>query len=372
VALAAAGLAALVVAGGLAGRAYSLRSVAHWSADQAAPTLSLAKLSTGGANSLVLPGAVQPYRTAQIFARVNGYLKDWRSDIGAAVRSGDVLAEIDAPDLDQQLQQARGDLATAEANAKLAALTASRWSALLQHQAVSQQSSDEKAGAAQAMAAAATAAAANVARLQALAAYEHVRAPFDGVVTVRKTDIGALINASGAGQELFEVADLHRVRIYVQVPQALSARLAPGQTATFEAPQFPGRLFTAQIVALSHQFDPNSKTMQVELQTDNPDGLLAAGSYCQVRFTFPSDPGVVQVPASALITQADGPRLAVVGADGRARLQAVKLGRDLGDKVEVVSGVQLADRVIDNPPETLRNGDAVQLAKAGAATGGPA
>ena len=356
--------AGAIAAGGLALRAHQRQGAASWSAAQATPTVALAVLDRQAQGALVLPGVVQPYRTAQIYARVNGYLKDWRRDIGAPVRSGDVLADIDAPDLDQQLQQARGDLATAQANAQLSALTATRWSALLEHQAVSQQSSDEKAGAATATAAAATAAAANVARLQALAAYEHVRAPFDGVVTARKTDIGALINASGAGQELFEVADLHRVRIYVQVPQAMSAQLAPGQSATFVAPQFPGRTFTAQIVALSHQFDANSKTMQIELQTDNPDELLAAGSYCQVRLVAPSDPGAVRVPATALITQADGPRLAIVGADGRVRLQPVKLGRDLGDKVEVVSGVQATDRVIDSPPETLRDGDTVTLAKA--------
>ena len=363
----AAGAAVVIAGGGLALRAHQAQGAARWSTAQATPTVALAVLDRQAQGALVLPGVVQPYRTAQIFARVNGYLKDWRRDIGAPVRSGDVLADIEAPDLDQQLEQARGDLATAQANAQLSSLTATRWSALLQHQAVSQQASDEKAGAAQATAAAAAASAANVARLQALAAYEHVRAPFDGVVTARKTDIGALINATGAGQELFEVVDLHRVRIYVQVPQALSAQLAPGQTATFEAPQYPGRVFTAQIVGLSHQFDANSKTMQVELQTDNPDGLLAAGSYCQVRLTSPSDPGALRVPATALVTQTDGPRLAVVGADGRVRLQPVKLGRDLGDKVEVISGVQTTDRVIDSPPETLRDGDVVTLAKAASA-----
>jgi RND family efflux transporter MFP subunit len=370
----AAGAAALIVAAGLALRAHQAHSAARWSVAQATPTVALAVLDRQAQGALLLPGEVQPFQIAHIYARVNGYLKDWRRDIGAPVRSGEVLADIDAPDLDQQLQQARGDLATAQANAKLSSLTATRWSALLEHQAVSQQASDEKAGAAQATAAAATAASANVARLQALAAYEQVRAPFGGVVTVRKTDVGALISATGAGQELFEVADLHRVRIYVQAPQALSARLAPGQSATFEAPQYPGRTFTAQIVALSHQFDPNSKTMLVELQADNPGELLAAGSYCQVRFVFPSDPGLVQVPATALIAQADGPRLAVVGADGRVRLQPVKLGRDLGDKVEVISGVQTTDRVIDSPPETLRDGDTVTLAKAAPAptTGGRA
>jgi RND family efflux transporter MFP subunit len=370
-ALAAAAIAVLVVAGGLASRAYSVRSEAHWSAVQAAPTVSLARLSTGGADNLTLPGAVQPYRTAQIYARVNGYLTDWRRDIGAEVRAGQVLAVIDAPDLDQQLEQARGDLATAQANAKLADLTASRWSALLTHQAVSQQSADEKSGDAQAKAAAAAAAGANVRRLEALAAFKQVRAPFDGLVTARKTDVGALINAGAGGQELFEVSDLHRLRIYVQVPQTLSAQLAPGQSATFEAPQFPGRVFQAQVVAVSHLLAANSRTMQVELQTDNPGDLLAAGSYCQVHFDLAGQTAAIRVPATALIAQPGATRVAVLGPGDRVQLRRVTLGRDLGNAVEVTSGLSASDRVIDSPPETLADGQVVRLAQASAATPQP-
>lgn len=364
VALAATAAVALVVAGGLVIRAHNARGAARWSDQHATPTVALARVQASTGGVVQLPGAVQPFRTAQIYARVSGYLKDWRRDIGAPVRSGEILAVIDAPDLDQQLAQARGDLATAEANSRLAVLTAARWTALLGHQAVSQQSADEKTGDAQAKAAVVAAAQANVRRLEALAAYKQIRAPFAGLVTARKTDIGALINAGSGGQELFEVADLHRLRIYVQVPQALSAQLAVGQVATFEAPQFPGRTFQATVTAVSHLLEAGSRTMQVELQADNPDGMLAAGSYCQVSFTAPGQPGAVKVPATALISEADGYRLAVAGADGRVQMRTVKVGRDLGDAVEVTAGLQPSDRVIDSPPETLRAGDAVRLAPA--------
>ena len=363
-ALAGAAVAVVGAAAGLASRAYSVQSAGRWSDAQAAPTVSLATLTVGGANSLVLPGAVQPFRRAQIYARVNGYLKDWRRDIGAEVRAGEVLAVIDAPDLDQQLEQARGDLATAQANAKLADLTSARWSALLTHQAVSQQSADEKSGESQARAAGAAAAGANVRRLAALAAFKQVRAPFDGLVTARKTDVGALINAGAGGQELFEVSDLHRLRIYVQVPQALSAQLTPGQAATFEAPQFPGREFHAQVVAVSHLLEANSRTMLVELQTDNPGDLLAAGSYCQVRFDLVGQTGAVRAPATALIAQPDGTRVAVLGPGDRVQLRRVTLGRDLGDAVEITSGLSASDRVIDSPPETLADGQVVHVAQA--------
>ena len=355
-------LALTVGAGGLVARAHNVQSNAQWASAQAAPTVALAKLDPEGVSQLSLPGAVQAFQTAQIYARVSGYLKTWSQDIGAQVRAGQVLASIDAPELDQQLEQARADLGTAQANQRLAALTAKRWSALLASEAVSQQAVDEKAGDEAAKTALVAAAQANVRRLEALEAYKRVVAPFDGIVTARKTDVGALINAGSTGQELFEVADLRRLRLYVQAPQALSAKLAPGQAATFTVPQFPGRTFSASVVAVSHMLEANSRTMQVELQADNPGGLLAAGSYCQVSFQVAGGGGALRVPATALIVTPGGDQVAIVGANGRAVLKSVKLGRDFGDSVEVVAGLQAADRVIDSPPETLRNGDAVQLA----------
>jgi RND family efflux transporter MFP subunit len=355
-------LALVVGAGGLIARAHNVHSTAQWAGAQAVPTVALAKLDPEGASQLSLPGAVQAFQTAQIYARVSGYLKTWQQDIGAQVKAGQVLASIDAPELDQQLEQAKADLATARANQQLAALTAKRWSALLSSEAVSQQAVDEKVGDEAAKTAVVAASQANVRRLEALEAYKRVAAPFDGIVTARKTDVGALINAGSTGQELFEVADLHRLRLYVQAPQALSAKLTPGQAATFSVPQFPGRTFPATVVAASHMMDANSRTMQVELQADNPGGLLAAGSYCQVSFQVAGTGGALRVPATALIVTPGGDQVAVLGAGSRAVLKPVKLGRDFGDSVEIAAGLQPADRVIDSPPETLRNGDPVQLA----------
>jgi RND family efflux transporter MFP subunit len=355
-------LAVAVGAAGLIARATNTHRNAEWSSAQAVPTVALAKLSPQGASQLSLPGVVQAYETAQIYARVSGYLRSWRQDIGASVKAGQVLASIDAPELDQQLEQARADLATAQANERLSALTAKRWSALMGSGGVSQQAVDEKAGDEAAKTTLVAAAQANVRRIEATEAYKRVVAPFDGIVTARKTDIGALINAGSTGQELFEVADLRKLRIYVQAPQALSAKLTPGQVATFSAPQFPGRTFQATVVAISHMLEANSRTMQVELQADNPGGVLAAGSYCEVSFQVAGDGGAMRVPATALIVGVGGNRVAIVGPDGRAVLKSVKLGRDLGDSVEVTAGLQPRDRVIDSPPETLRNGDAVRLA----------
>ena len=355
-------LAVAVGAGGLIARAHNTQQTGQWSRTQAVPTVALAKLNAVGAGQLSLPGAVQAYETAQIYARVSGYLKSWQQDIGASVKAGEVLASIDAPELDQQLEQAKADLATAQANERLSALTAKRWSALMGTGGVSQQAVDEKVGDEAAKTALVAASQANVRRLEATEAYKRVVAPFDGIVTARKTDIGALINAGSTGQELFEVADLRKLRIYVQAPQALSAKLAPGQVATFAVPQFPGRTFPATVVAVSHMLEANSRTMQVELQADNPGGLLAAGSYCEVSFQVAGDGGAMRVPATALIVGAGGNQVAVVGADGRAVLKTVKLGRDLGDSVEITAGLQPTDRVIDSPPETLRNGDTIRLA----------
>ncbi|MEI9985891.1 MAG: efflux RND transporter periplasmic adaptor subunit [Aliidongia sp.] len=209
------------------------------------------------------------------------------------------------------------------------------------------------------------AAQANVGRLEAMEGFKAITAPFDGVITARKTDIGALVNAgSSAGQELFELSDLHKVRIYVQVPQGIFGGAAPGLQATFRMPQYPGRQFTASLVTLSNALEANSASMLVQLQADNPDGVLAAGAYCEVEFELPGDGKLVRVPATALVPADRGVEVAVLGADGKAAFKQVQLGRDLGDKVEVLSGISAADRVIDNPPETLEAGETVELAAA--------
>jgi RND family efflux transporter MFP subunit len=339
----------------------------------AIPIVALAKLDHGtDGGNLILPGKIQPFTRAMIYARVSGYLKDWKADIGTSVKAGQLLASIDTPDLDQQLNQAKADLATADANERLAALTAQRWNALLASQSVAQQAVDEKQGDAAAKKAIVDAALANVGRLEVLEGFKAITAPFDGVVTARKTDIGALVNAgSSAGQELFELSDLHKVRIYVQVPQAFSAELRPGLQAIFRMPQYPGRQFTAILVTMSNALETNSASMLVELQADNPDGVLAAGAYCEVEFELPGDGKLIRVPATALVPADRGVEVAVLGADGKAAFKQIQLGRDLGDEVEVLSGISAADRVIDNPPETLEAGEAVQLADAGAAAPTP-
>ncbi|GGF04936.1 RND transporter MFP subunit [Aliidongia dinghuensis] len=356
-------VAGAILARGLIERARTRSALDTWTNDQAVQTVALAKIEQNAAfRTLSLPGTIQPYNRAAIYARVSGYLKSWNEDIGAHVTTGQQLASIDTPDLDQQLDQAKADLASAEANAALADLTAKRWRALVASQAVAQQAVDEKAGDAAAKKAVAEAARANVRRLEALEAFKNVVAPFDGVVTARKTDIGALINAgSGAGQELFEIADLHKVRIYVQVPQAFTAELHPGLKAKFVLPENPGQPYDATLVTTSNAVDSGSRSMLVELQADNPDGRLAAGTYCEVQFQVPGDPHVVRLPATALVPVDKGVEVAVVGPDDKVAMTPIKLGRDFGDTVEVTAGLKPTDRVIDSPAETLQAGDAVRV-----------
>jgi RND family efflux transporter MFP subunit len=364
------GAAALVIAGsvaafGIVSRANAHRQLVQWTTEEAVPTVQLARIEHGtAAQTLVLPGTVQPYSKAEIYARVAGYLQNWNADIGAQVKAGQSLASIETPDLDQQLAQARGNLATAQANERVAAVTAQRWQSLASSQWVSRQANDEKAGAAAASKAAADAAQANVRQLEAMESFKNIVAPFDGVVTQRNTDVGALINVGSGGnggQPLFEVSDLHKVRIYVQVPQAFSAGIAAGQKATFDMPQYPGEHFEATVTTTSHAMDANSRSMTVELQADNADGKFASGTYAQVHFPVPADPNILVVPATALVPVDHGAELAVLGDDGKAAFKTVQLGRDFGDSVEVMAGLAPQDRVIDSPPETLQNGDAVQL-----------
>jgi RND family efflux transporter MFP subunit len=358
-------VAGVVVATGVIGRARSEQALVKVSDEQAIPTVALAARVNGDeTQTLALPGTIQPYYKASIFARVPGYLKSWQQDIGAHVVAGQVLASIDTPDLDQQLDQAKADLATAQANEQLAALTSKRWHALVASQSVAQQTADEKAGDEAAKKATVDAAQAAVRRLQALESFKTIVAPFDGVVTARNTDVGALINAGSGGQELFEVSDLHKVRIYVQVPQAFAAELRPGLKASFDLPQYPGQHFEAVLVTMSNAVNEASRSMLVELQADNPEDKLLAGTFCDVHFEIPGDPNIVRLPATALVAGDQGIQVATVGPDGKAVLKTVQLGRDLGDSVEVLAGLAPTDQVIDSPPETLENGDAVRLAAA--------
>jgi RND family efflux transporter MFP subunit len=366
------GVIALVIAGliavsGIVSRAKSNRDLVQWTGKQAVPTVALAQLKHGDQyQSLRLPGTIQAYRRAAIYARVSGYLKNWQLDIGAPVQPGQVLAVIDTPDLDQQLAQAKATLANAQATAQLAAVTAQRFTALLQRQVASQQAADNATSDAAAKKAAADAAQANVRQLEAMESFKTIVAPFDGVVTARNTDIGALISPGGsAGQELFEVSDMDTVRIYVQVPQAFTAQLHPGLKATFEMPQYPGQHFDAKLVTTSNAVNMTSRSMLVELQADNSAKKFSPGTYCQVQFQIPGDPNMVQVPATALISGDNGTQVALLDSSNKVVLKSVQIGRDFGDTVEVVAGLSPSDhRVIDSPPETLQAGDQVQLAAA--------
>jgi RND family efflux transporter MFP subunit len=362
------GIIALIAAGaiaanGLISRARNKQDLVQWTNAQMVPTVALAKLMRGdGEQRLILPGGIQPYSKATIYARVSGYLKSWNKDIGAQVKAGEVLASIEAPDLDQQLAQARATLASAKANHDIAAITAERNNTLVQKQIVSQQIADQTAADAEAKKAVMDASAAYVRQLEAMQSFKQIVAPFGGVVTARNTDIGALINSGSAGQALFEVSDLHRVRIYVQVPQAFTADLRPGLKATFEMPQYPGQTFDASLVATSNAMNETSRSMLVELQADNPDGKLFGGTYCRVDFQIPGDPNMVRLPATALIPVNRGVQVAVLGDGNKVVLKSIQLGRDFGDTVEVTAGLDPQDRVIDSPPETLQTGDTVQMA----------
>jgi RND family efflux transporter MFP subunit len=365
------GMIALVAAGaiatyGLISRARSKQDLVQWTNAQTVPTVALAKLARGASEeSLILPGDIQPYYKAAIYSRVNGYLKSWNKDIGAQVKAGEVLASIEAPDLDQQLAQARATLASAKANYEISAITANRNDTLVKKQVVSQEIADQTAADATAKKAVMDANEANVRQLEAMQSFKQIVAPFDGVITARNTDIGALINAGRtAGQELFDVSDLHRVRIYVQVPQAFSAGLSPGLKATFEMPQYPGRKFDATLVTTSNAMNTTSRSMLVELQADNSEGKLLGGAYCRVNFQIPGDPNMVRLPATALMPVNRGVQVAVLGDGNKVVLKSIRLGRDFGDTVEVTAGLDPQDRVIDSPPETLQSGDVVQLAAA--------
>jgi RND family efflux transporter MFP subunit len=359
----AAGVAALIVVAGLVTRVVANRQVTAWTDANALPTVSIINLAASkNAGNLMLPGNVQAINSAPIYARVSGYLKKWYVDIGTPVKAGQILAEIDVPDQDQQLAQAKADLNTAIANQKLAAETAKRWNRLAKENAVAPQDVDEKNGDLAAKTAAVASAKANVDRLSDLTSFKRITAPFDGVVTSRGTDVGQLVTVgTPTSTPLFTVADDSRVRIYVNVPQSYSAQVLPGMKARFTVPEYPGQTFTASLVATSQSVDMQSGTVLAQLQADNPDHRLKAGDYAQVTFDLPASANTVQLPASALIFNESGTAVATVSEGNRVVVKPVSIMRDLGTSVEIASGVSKTDRVIDNPPDSLRQGDRVRI-----------
>ena len=360
----AAGIALLVAAGGILIRRRDEQALTKKTDEAAIPSVDVV---TGRHNApkatLRLPGDVEAWFEAPIYGQVSGYLRMWYKDIGAIVKAGDLLGEIDAPELDQQLNRAKANLNVAIANEELAVVTAKRWQALLPTHSVSQQSVDVTVSDAAAKLAQEVAAQAEVGRLEALEGFKRLVAPFDGVVTVRRTNPGDLVKADNVpGPELFAVADIHAMRIYVRVPQSYAAQVHVGMEAELHLPDYPDRVFTARVITMAHRVKHESRTMEVELEAPNPDGILSPGSFANVDFKLTPYPKALILPTSALIFQEHGMQVATVDKDGKVDLKSIRIGRDFGTEVEVVAGIGTGDEIIDNPPNSLSQGEQVKVA----------
>ena len=366
---------------GIMDRARSKQEVAAWTNAQTVPTVRVVRPERGsGEQELILPGNVAAFITGSLYARASGYITAWNKDIGARVTKGEILAAISAPDLDQQLEQAKGQLVQlqaavqqAQANADLGHVTDQRTSQLVAQGWQSKQQGDTDRLNSASLAAAVSVAKANVvaqqaavSRLEELTGFEQIKAPFDGVVTARNVDIGDLVNAGGnTGRALFQVADISRMRIYVNVPQAFLEDLAPGIKATLHLPG-QKETFEAELVSTSNALAENSRTALVELQADNPDGKLWPGAFAEVHFHIPADPNTLSIPLTALVFGAQGMRVAALDAEDKVALKPVVVGRNLGNRVEIESGLAPSDRLVDSPLESTQNGDAVNIANADA------
>jgi membrane fusion protein, multidrug efflux system len=348
---------------GIVSRQQAVANLKQVAADRAVPAVETTAPAPRNAGATIeLPGRLEAYARAALFARVSGYIAKWHADIGMKVKAGEVLAEIEAPDLDQQLSQAQSDLANAQANEQLANVTNQRYQALLPNAIVSRQTADEKAADLTAKRAVVRSQEAYVARLQALAQYKRVVAPFDGVVTARNTDVGALINAgSVSGSELFVVSDTKRLRLYVSIPQSFLGGIVPGAAARLIVPERPGKSYAARVEAGSGAIDPATGTMRTQLVVENPNGELIPGSFATVHFHVTGEAGYFTVPASVVIFDKGGLRVAIVSADGTIAFRKITIARDLGNTIEISSGLAANDRVVQSPPDDLREGDQVTI-----------
>jgi len=379
------GVAALIVAVAVAAAGIVRRQQQHAEVTQvseaaATPTVAVTMPKRGVSGlQVVLPGDIQAWYDAPIYARVNGYLKNWYYDYGARVKAGDVLAVIDAPDLDGQFAAAKAKLNSMnsvvnvrQAELEFAKTTYDRWrespKGVVSVQETTAKKGDFDSATARLDAAIADVKAVegDVERLQALQQFKQITAPFDGTVTERNTDIGALINAGsgvggGSGPVLFRVADVHRMRVFVQVPQQISADIREGLPAQLHLPQYPDKTFKADVATTARAINMTSRTLLVELHAENPDGILQPGTYAEVHFDLPSNPDMVQIPTSALLFRAEGLQVAVIGPDNRIELRKLTLGRNLGAQVEVVAGLTPSDRIVDGPPDSLAAGDQVRV-----------
>jgi RND family efflux transporter MFP subunit len=368
-----AGAIIVVVAGvifaGVIPRLKARSEVRRQTTDLAVPTVSVVRPQhAASAQEIMLPGNIQPFTNAPIYARTNGYLKHWYFDIGAHVKAGQLLAEIESPEVDQQLQQARADLATAQANLDLAVITANRYEDLLKTDAVAKQDVDNAEGNRKAKKAMVDSAQYNVNRLEELQSFEKIYSPFDGVVTARNTDIGDLIDSGATGgiaKALFQMASIQKLRVYVNVPQAFSQAATPGLTADLTFAEFPGKRFQGKLVRNANAIDTASRTLLTEIDLDNPTGKLLTGAYTEVHLKLPSTAVTYLLPVTALIFRNDGLQVATVKDGTRAELTPVTLGRDFGTQVEVVSGLSDGDSVIISPPDSLVSGETVRIVQPG-------
>jgi RND family efflux transporter MFP subunit len=359
-------LAITVVAYGLGTREAQSTRVHDLTEAQATPVVALIMpASVSNQAALDLPGRLEAYIQAPIYARVPGYLKSWKHDIGDKVKAGEVLAEIDTPDLDQQLTQARADLSVAQANAKLAQIGAERWQSLASTDAVAKQDVDTRTFTWNANIAQVKAAQANVDRLVAEEGFKRLIAPFDGIVTARDTDIGALINVGAAGgAELFMISATNKLRVYVNVPQNYVPSVPPGTEATLGVPEHPGKTYSGTVEASSHAVNPSTGTTLMQLIVDNGAGEMMPGDYASIHLQLAAAADVLSIPSSALIFDAKGLSVATVQADNRVLLKPVSIERDLGAVIELASGLSPSDRVVENPPDGIGNGALVRLADA--------
>jgi len=316
-----------------------------------------------GQSEMVLPGNVQSYVESPIYARTNGYLKKWYKDIGASVKQGDLLAEIETPEIDAQLAQARADLSTAQANLKLAGITAERYQGLLKSDAVSKQEVDNYTGEYAARQAMVQSSEANVKRLEELESFKRVYAPFSGVITQRNVDIGTLINAGNGGnaREMFDLAQTNPLRVYVNVPQSYVPSIHVSLKACLELSEFPGRKFCGQVVRTANAVDPGTRTLLTEVDVPNPSGTVLQGEYAEVHFDAALNGDRISLPINALLFRPEGPMAAVVGPDSRLVLKRLSIGRDLGASVEILEGITPQDPVVVNPPDSLETGQQVAV-----------
>jgi RND family efflux transporter MFP subunit len=355
-------LAIAIAVAGIGWRLWQAHVTAAWTDDQAIPTVEIIKPSTSKTSALNLPGEVQAFTAAPIYAQVSGYVRKWYFDIGAKVKKGQLLAELDTPNLAGQSEQARANLINAQAAQKLSAATAQRYDALFAQGAVSRQDKDEKDADLAAKNASVAAAQASLYSVASQENFRRLLAPFDGVVTSRAVDVGALVTVGNNATPLFTVSDQNRLRVYVRVPQNYASYIHPGMTVSFTVPQYPDRTFHASLVASAGAVAAATGTVLVQFGLDNQDGALQPGAYAEVKFPLPPGANGIRLPATALMFRDEGMQVATVDATNHVKLKTITISRDMGAAVDVGSGLSPQDRIIDNPADALRDGDEVRIA----------